>query len=150
MMYKRFTEDVRKILQLANQEAQLLGQDFISSEAILLGLSRFDCGGAAIVLKNLQVDRKEIRPAVTRLGTEGPQSTSGKLPFNTEAKQVIEQAMACARELSHDYVGSEHVLIALLREQKLAAARALASLGVTLETAQAEVLKIQGQSDTSN
>ena len=122
-MYERFTDRALKILQLANQEAQRLGHEHIGTEPLLLGLVREGSGVAARALKNLHVDLRKVRTAVEELAIAGAEETKGKLPLAPGAKRAIEYAMAAAVELNHNLVGSEHLLLGLLREQDGVAAQ---------------------------
>jgi hypothetical protein len=118
-MYERFTDRARKVMQLANQEAQRFNHEYIGTEHILLGLVKEGSGVAANVLKNLDVDLRKIRLEVEKLVQSGPEMvTMGKLPQTPRAKKVIEYSMEEARNLNHNYVGTEHILLGLLREQE--------------------------------
>ena len=143
-MYERFTDRAKKIMQLANQEAQRLRHEYIGTEHILLGLMREGSGVAANVLRNLRVDLRDIRLEVERLLAVGPDATKGKLPLTPRAKNVIEYAVAAARELNHNYIGSEHLLLGLLREQEGVAAQVLAHLGVTSDKTTTEIISLLG------
>ena len=122
-MYERFTDRARKVMQLANQEAQRFNHEYIGTEHILLGLIKEGSGVAANVLKNLEVDLRKIRLEVEKLVQSGPDMvTMGKLPQTPRAKKVIEYSMEEARNLGHNYVGTEHILLGLLREQEGVAA----------------------------
>lgn len=144
-MYERFTDRALKIMQLANQEAQRMGHECIGTEPILLGLVRVGSGTATRVLKGLHVDLRDVGPAVKELAIAGTGESSGKLPLAPGAKRTIEYAMAAARQMNHEYIGSEHILLGLLHEQDGVAPRALEKLGVTLDMAMAEIVKISGQ-----
>src|SRR6478752_4881273 len=133
-MYERFTDRARKVMQLANQEAQRFNHEYIGTEHILLGLVKEGSGVAANVLKNLDVDLRKIRLEVEKLVQSGPEMvTMGKLPQTPRAKKVIEYSMEEARNLNHNYVGTEHILLGLLREQEGVAAQVLMNLGLKLE-----------------
>ncbi len=144
-MYERFTDRARKVMQLANQEAQRFNHEYIGTEHILLGLIKEGSGVAANVLKNLDVDLRKIRLEVEKLVQSGPDMvTMGKLPQTPRAKKVIEYSMEEARNLSHNYVGTEHILLGLLREQEGVAAQVLMNLGLKLEEVREEVLNLLG------
>jgi ATP-dependent Clp protease ATP-binding subunit ClpC len=144
-MYERFTDRARKVMQLANQEAQRFNHEYIGTEHILLGLVKEGSGVAANVLKNLEVDLRKIRLEVERIVQSGPDMvTMGKLPQTPRAKKVIEYAMEEARNLNHNYVGTEHLLLGLLREQEGVAAQVLMNLGLKLEDVRDEVLTLLG------
>ncbi|MFP6754072.1 MAG: ATP-dependent Clp protease ATP-binding subunit, partial [Pirellulaceae bacterium] len=144
-MYERFTDRARKVMQLANQEAQRFNHEYIGTEHILLGLVKEGSGVAANVLKNLDVDLRKIRLEVEKLVQSGPEMvTMGKLPQTPRTKKVIEYSMEEARNLNHNYVGTEHVLLGLLREQDGVAAQVLMNLGLKLEEVREEVLNLLG------
>ncbi len=144
-MYERFTDRARKVMQLANQEAQRFNHEYIGTEHILLGLVKEGSGVAANVLKNLDVDLRKIRLEVEKLVQSGPDMvTMGKLPQTPRAKKVIEYAIEEARNLSHNYVGTEHLLLGLLREDEGVAAQVLRNLGLKLEDVREEVLNLLG------
>src|SRR5882724_11427562 len=144
-MYERFTDRARKVMQLANQEAQRLNHEYIGTEHILLGLVKEGSGVAANVLKNLDVDLRKIRLEVEKLVQSSPEvGTPGKLPQTPRAKKVIEYSIEEARNLNHNYVGTEHLLLGLLREQEGVAAQVLMNLGLKLEDVREEVLNLLG------
>src|SRR3712207_5745126 len=132
-------------MQLANQEAQRFNHEYIGTEHVLLGLIKEGSGVAANVLKNLDVDLRKIRLEVEKLVQSGPDMvTMGKLPQTPRAKKVIEYSMEEARNLNHNYVGTEHILLGLLREQEGVAAPVLMNLGLKLEDVREEVLSLLG------
>jgi ATP-dependent Clp protease ATP-binding subunit ClpC len=144
-MYERFTDRARKVMQLANQEAQRFNHEYIGTEHMLLGLVKEGTGVAANVLKNLDVDLRKIRLEVEKLVQSGPEMiTMGKLPQTPRAKKVIEYSMEEARQLAHNFVGTEHILLGLLREQEGVAAQVLMNLGMKLEDVREEVLNLLG------
>ncbi|MFM9065844.1 MAG: ATP-dependent Clp protease ATP-binding subunit [Planctomycetota bacterium] len=144
-MYERFTDRARKVMQLANQEAQRFNHEYIGTEHILLGLVKEGSGVAANVLKNLEVDLRKIRMEVERLVQSGPEMvTMGRLPQTPRAKKVVEYSMEEARNLNHNYVGTEHILLGLLREQEGVAAQVLMNLGLKLDEVREEVLNLLG------
>src|SRR6187399_1013884 len=144
-MYERFTDRARKVMQLANQEAQRFNHEYIGTEHVLLGLIKEGSGVAANVLKNLDIDLRKIRLEVEKLVQSGPDMvTMGKLPQTPRAKKVIEYSMEEARNLNHNYVGTEHILLGLLREQEGVAAQVLMNLGLKLEEVREEVLNLLG------
>src|SRR6266487_936341 len=133
-MYERFTDRARKVMQLANQEAQRFNHEYIGTEHILLGLVKEGSGVAANVLKNLDIDLRKIRLEIEKIVQSGPDMvTMGKLPQTPRAKKVIEYSIEEARNLNHNYVGTEHLLLGLLREQEGVAAQVLMNLGLKLE-----------------
>jgi len=146
-MYERFTDRARKVMQLANQEAQRFNHEYIGTEHILLGLVKEGSGVAANVLKNLDIDLRKIRLEVEKIVQHGPggdQVVMGRLPHTPRAKKVIEYSVEEARNLSHNYVGTEHLLLGLLREQEGVAAQVLMNLGLKLEDVREEVLNLLG------
>jgi ATP-dependent Clp protease ATP-binding subunit ClpC len=144
-MFERFTDRARKVMALANQEAQRFNHEYIGTEHILLGLVKEGSGVGANVLKNLDVDLRKVRLEVEKLVKSGPDMvTMGKLPQTPRAKKVIEYAIEEARNLNHNYVGTEHLLLGLLREQDGVAAQVLMNLGLKLEEVREEVLNLLG------
>ena len=142
-MFERFTDRARKVMALANQEVQRLNHDYIGTEHILLGLVKEGSGVGASVLRNLGVDLRRARREVERLVKRGPELiTMGKVPQTPRAKQVVEYAIEESRGLNHNYVGTEHLLLGLLREQDGVAAQVFANLGIPLEVARQEVLQV--------
>jgi ATP-dependent Clp protease ATP-binding subunit ClpC len=144
-MFERFTDRARKVMALANQEAQRFNHEYIGTEHILLGLVKEGSGVGANVLKNLDVDIKKLRLEIEKLVKSGPDMvTMGKLPQTPRAKKVIEFAIEEARSLNHNYVGTEHILLGLLRETEGIAAQVLMNLGLKLEDVRQEVLNLLG------
>jgi ATP-dependent Clp protease ATP-binding subunit ClpA len=135
-MYERFTDRSRKVMQLANQEAARFNHEYIGTEHMLLGLVKEGNGVAAHVLKAHDVDLRKIRLEVEKRVQSGPavvEVVMGRLPHTPRAKKVIELAIESARELGNNYVGTEHLLLGLLREKEGVAAQVLADCGVTEE-----------------
>jgi ATP-dependent Clp protease ATP-binding subunit ClpC len=141
-----FTERVRKVLAMAREEAARLHHEYVGTEHILLGLIREGEGVAAAVLQNLNVDLDEIQQKIEETVKKGKasQATGPDLPYTSRAKKVLELAMGEARELNHSYVGTEHLLLGLLREEKGIAAQVLTDAGVNLDAARAETLRLLG------
>ncbi|MGD0484831.1 MAG: Clp protease N-terminal domain-containing protein, partial [Gemmatimonadales bacterium] len=141
-----FTDRVRKVLQMAREEAARLHHEYVGTEHILLGLIREGEGVAAAVLANLNVDLEEIQQKIEDTVKKGKAAAIGgqDLPYTSRAKKVLELAMSEARELNHSYVGTEHLLLGLLREEKGIAAQVLTDAGVNLEQARAETLRLLG------
>src|ERR1700733_10119929 len=118
-MYERFTDRARKVMQLANQEAQRFNHEYIGTEHLLLGLIKEGSGVAANVLHNLDIDLRKIRLEIEKIVQSGPDMvTMGKLPQTPRAKKAIEYAVQEAMGLDHNYVGTEHILLGLLREEE--------------------------------
>lgn len=150
-MFERFTDRARKVMALANQEAQRFNHEYIGTEHILLGLVKEGSGVGANVLKNLDVDLRKVRLEVEKLVKSGPDMvTMGKLPQTPRAKKVIEYAIEEARNLNHNYVGTEHLLLGLLREHDGVAAQVLMNLGLKLEEVREEVLNLLGASNEND
>ncbi|HTI64048.1 MAG TPA: ATP-dependent Clp protease ATP-binding subunit [Gemmatimonadaceae bacterium] len=141
-----FTERVRKVLAMAREEAARLHHEYVGTEHILLGLIREGEGVAATVLQNLSVELDDIQQKIEETVKKGKagQTTGPDLPYTSRAKKVLELAMSEARELNHSYVGTEHLLLGLLREEKGIAAQVLTDAGVNLDAARAETLRILG------
>ncbi|MGE5748864.1 MAG: Clp protease N-terminal domain-containing protein, partial [Gemmatimonas sp.] len=141
-----FTERVRKVLAMAREEAERLRHEYVGTEHILLGLIREGEGVAAAVLQNLSVDLDEIQQKIEDTVKKGKAAaaTGPDLPYTSRAKKVLELAMAEARDLTHNYVGTEHLLLGLLREEKGIAAQVLTDAGINLDAARAETLRLLG------
>src|SRR5207244_97384 len=146
-MYERFTDRARKVMLLAKQETQRFNHEYIGTEHILLGLVKEGSGVAANVLKNLDIDLRKIRLEIEKIVQHGPggeQVVMGRLPHTPRAKKIIEYAIEEARLLRHNYVGTEHLLLGLLREEESVASEVLRSLGLKLEDVREEVLNLLG------
>ncbi|HCK60654.1 MAG TPA: NDP-hexose 4-ketoreductase, partial [Gemmatimonadetes bacterium] len=144
-MNYNFTDRVRKVLAMAREEAIRLQHDYVGTEHLLLGLIREGEGVAAVVLQHLSVDLDQIHEGVEESVREGKATIAlGELPYTSRAKKVLEFAMTEARDFNHSYVGTEHLLLGLLREEKGIAAQVLNSLGVTLDEARSETIKVLG------
>src|SRR5947199_7197350 len=142
-----FSDRVRKVLQIAREEAARLHHEYVGTEHILLGIIREGEGVAAAVLTHLNVDLEEIQQNIEAIVKKGKAAAAAgpDLPYTSRAKKVLEFAMSEARELNHRYVGTEHLLLGVLREEKGIGAQVLTDAGVTLETARSEVLRVLGQ-----
>jgi len=143
--FEKFSERARRVLTLAQEEARNLGHNYIGTEHILLGLVREEEGVAAKVLINLGVTLNKVRSAVEFIIGRGEKSSTGEIGLTPRAKKVIELAIDEARNLGHNYIGTEHLLLGLLREGEGVAAGVLDSLGINLERARAEVSRILSQ-----
>ena len=141
-----FTERVRKVLAFAREESVRLHHEYVGTEHILLGLIREGEGVSAAVLQNLGADCEALRNTVDEIVKRGKdtQATGPDLPYTSRAKKVLELAMTEARELHHSYVGTEHLLLGLLREKKGIAAQVLVDAGITLDAARQETLRLLG------
>jgi len=145
-----FTERVRRVLARTREEAARLRHEYVGTEHILLALIREEEGVAAAVLQNLSADPNEIRRRIeetVRRGSAGP-ATGPDLPYTSRAKKVLELAMSEARDLDHGYVGTEHLLLGLLREEKGIAAVVLGAVGLTTDRARDEVVRLGGKEPT--
>ncbi len=150
-MFERFTDRARKVMAIANQEAQHLGHEYIGTEHILLGLIKEGSGVAANVLKNLGVDLARIGTEVEKHVTRGQDMPSvGRLPQRPQAKKVVEYAIQEARGMNHNYVGTEHLLLGLVRVEDDVAAQVLTNLGIRLEGVRKEVLSLLGSGIVSS
>ena len=145
MIDRRFTERVRRVMHFAREEAGRLQHDYIGTEHLLLGLLREGEGVAAVVLMNIGLDIEQVRRAVEEaVPPSGGTLTIGDLPFNAGAKRALELAIEEAKELGHNYIGTEHLLLGLLREGDGIAAKALMRLGVALERLREATLELLG------
>ncbi len=144
-MFNKFTERARKVILLAKEEAKRFNHDYIGTEHILLGLVREGEGVAAAVLANLGVSSEKIALEVEKLVKAGPSTlVSGDIPFTPKAKKVMELAMDEAVSLGHNYIGTEHLLLGLLREGEGIASQVLINLGLDLNKVRSEVMKLLG------
>ncbi|MDZ4805183.1 MAG: ATP-dependent Clp protease ATP-binding subunit [Candidatus Eisenbacteria bacterium] len=149
-MHDKFTERVRKVMYLAREEAARLQHDYIGTEHLLLGLIREGEGIAANVLSNLGLDLDVIRQAVeSMVASPGGTLTIGEIPFTPKAKRVLELSIDEARQLGHNYVGTEHLLLGLIREGEGVAARVLLELGVDRKKVREETLRLLGGTPAS-
>ncbi|MGE0709597.1 MAG: ATP-dependent Clp protease ATP-binding subunit [Planctomycetota bacterium] len=150
-MFDRFTDRARKVMGLARQEAQRFNHQYIGTEHILLGLIQEGSGVAANVLRNLDVDPEKIRVEVEKIVQDGPTMvTMGQLPFTPRAKKVLELASEEASNLRHNYIGTEHLLLGLIRENEGVAAQVLMNLNLKLEDVREEVLELLGADMSSS
>src|SRR5215217_5134110 len=124
-MFERFTERARQVVVLAQEEARTLKHNYIGTEHILLGLLREEEGLAARVLESLDITVERVRAQVVRIVGSGEEVTSGQIPFTPRAKKVLELALREALSLGHNYIGTEHILLGLVRENEGVAARIL-------------------------
>ncbi len=149
MMFGRFTERAQKVLALSQEEAIRLGHNNIGTEHILLGLIKEGEGIAAKALQSLNVTADQIQQEVEQLIGRG-QNTSQTIHYTPRAKKVIELSMDEARKLSHSYVGTEHILLGLIREGEGVAARVFNNLGVSLNKARQQVLQLLGSNESTS
>ncbi|HEY6540023.1 MAG TPA: Clp protease N-terminal domain-containing protein, partial [Ktedonobacteraceae bacterium] len=146
--FDRFTERARKVLSLAQEEAQRFQHNYIGTEHLLLGLVREGEGVAAKVLSNLGVELNKVRSAVEFIIGRGDRIVLGEIGLTPRAKKVIELAVDEARRLNHHYIGTEHLLLGLVREGEGIAAGVLESLGVSLDKVRQQVNYVLNQSTT--
>ncbi len=144
-MYEKFTDRARKAFQLANQEAQWFNHEYIATEHVLLGLLKVADGVAARVLKKIGVELFQIRWEVENLISIGPAILSiGGVPQTPRTKKIVEYAIEESKNLNHDYVGTEHLLLGMLREAEGGAAQVLLNHGLILDEVRKEVLTVVG------
>ncbi|MEZ6020924.1 MAG: ATP-dependent Clp protease ATP-binding subunit [Planctomycetota bacterium] len=144
-MFDRFTDRAKKVMNFARQEAQRFNHEYLGTEHILLGLIKEGEGVAAHVLKNMGIDMTKIRMEIEKIVKTGPSMVSmGQLPFTQMAKKVLELSMEEASSLSHNYIGTEHLLLGLIKENEGIAAQVLTNLGVKLDDVREEVLDFLG------
>ncbi len=144
-MYNRFTEKARRVLALAKEEARRLGHDFVGTEHIVLGILREGSGVAITVLKRLNIQADLIREATEEIVGRGPHVLNfGDISFTPKARRVLELAMEEARNLGHNYVGTEHLLLGVLREKEGMGAQILSDMGIGIEKTREEIVQIQG------
>jgi ATP-dependent Clp protease ATP-binding subunit ClpC len=139
-MFERFTERARQVVVLAQDEARTLRHNYIGTEHILLGLLREEEGIAARVLESLDVSLDEIRPYLAQIVGQGDEITTGQIPFTPRAKKVLELSLREALAIGHNYIGTEHILLGLARENEGVASRILLDFDVDAETIRSEVL----------
>lgn len=150
-MFDRFTDRARKVMQLANQEAHRFNYRFIGTEHILLGLVKEGTGVGAHVLKNQGISLPALRAEVEKSVLSAPEApVPGRLPQTPRARKVVEYAIEEARQLNHNYLGTEHLLLGLLRERDGVAARILTGRRIKLEATRKGVLKLIGQYESGN
>ncbi|MGB1527372.1 MAG: Clp protease N-terminal domain-containing protein, partial [Miltoncostaeaceae bacterium] len=141
-MFERFTERARQVVVLAQEEARTLKHNYIGTEHILLGLLREEEGLAARVLEGLEITVEEVRAQVIRIVGSGEEVTSGQIPFTPRAKKVLELALREALSLGHNYIGTEHILLGLVRENEGVAARILADFDADSEKIRNEIIRM--------
>ncbi|MEI7473164.1 MAG: ATP-dependent Clp protease ATP-binding subunit [bacterium] len=149
-MFERFTEKAIKVIMLAQEEARRLGHNFVGTEQILLGLIGEGTGIAAKTLKAMGVNLKESRTEVEKIIGRGSGFVAVEIPFTPRAKRVLELSWDEARQLGHNYIGTEHLLLGLIREGEGVAARVLENLGVDLNKVRSNVIKMLGETRTGS
>jgi ATP-dependent Clp protease ATP-binding subunit ClpC len=149
-MFERFTEKAIKVIMLAQEEARRLGHNFVGTEQILLGLIGEGTGIAAQVLKSMNVNLKDSRIEVEKIIGRGSGFVAVEIPFTPRAKRVLELSLEEARQLGHNYIGTEHLLMGLVREGEGVAARVLENLAVDVSSIRAEVIQMLGDNAEAN
>ena len=141
-MFERFTDRARRVVVLAQEEARLLNHNYIGTEHILLGLLNEGEGIAAQALESLDIDLASVRDEVVKIIGQGQQSPSGHIPFTPRAKKVLELSLREALQLGHNYIGTEHILLGLIREGEGVAAQVLQQLGAELQKVRQTVIQL--------
>ncbi|HEY4606265.1 MAG TPA: Clp protease N-terminal domain-containing protein, partial [Acidimicrobiia bacterium] len=141
-MFERFTDRARRVVVLAQEEARLLNHNYIGTEHILLGLLNEGEGIAAQALESLDIDLASVREEVVKIIGQGQQSPSGHIPFTPRAKKVLELSLREALQLGHNYIGTEHILLGLIREGEGVAAQVLQQLGAELQKVRQTVIQL--------
>ena len=139
-MFERFTDRARRVVVQAQEEARLLHHSYIGTEHILLGLTRDGNGLAVKVLESLAIDLDALRQAVVALVDQGLAAPSGHIPFTPAAKKTLELSLREALQLGHNYIGTEHILLALLRQPETPAAVALTAVGVNSQQVRVQIV----------
>jgi ATP-dependent Clp protease ATP-binding subunit ClpC len=144
-VFERFTERARQVVVLAQEEARTLKHNYIGTEHILLGLLREEKGLAARVLETLDITVERVRAQVVAIVGSGEEVTSGQIPFTPRAKKVLEMALREALSIGHNYIGTEHILLGLVRENEGVAARILLDFDANSEKIRNRVLHMLGE-----
>jgi len=144
-MFERFTETATKVIMLAQEEARRLGHNFVGTEQILLGLLGEGTGVAAKVLQSMGVNLKDARTEVEKIISRGSGFVGSEIPFTPRAKRVLELSLEEARQMGHNYIGTEHLLLSLIREGEGVASRVLENLGVNLSKVRIQVIRTLGE-----
>ena len=141
-MFERFTDRARRVVVLAQEEARMLNHNYIGTEHLLLGLIHEGEGVAAKALESLGISLEAVRAQVEEIIGQGQQAPSGHIPFTPRAKKVLELSLRESRQLGHEYIGTEHILLGLLREGEGVAAQVLARLGADLNRVRQQVIEL--------
>ena len=144
-MFERFTDRARRVVVLAQEEARMLNHNYIGTEHILLGLIHEGEGVAAKALESLGISLDAVRQQVEEIIGQGQQAPSGHIPFTPRAKKVMELSLREALQLGHDYIGTEHILLGLIREGDGVAAQVLVHLGADRNTVRQQVIQLTGK-----
>jgi ATP-dependent Clp protease ATP-binding subunit ClpA len=142
-MFERFTDRARRVVVLAQEEARLLDHDYIGTEHLLLGLAHEGQGVAAKALESLGIRLETLRSQVEEIIGQGQRGPTGHLPFTPRAKKVLELSLREAKQLGHNYIGTEHILLGLIREGEGVAAQVLVKLGADLSRVRQQVIQLQ-------
>ena len=148
-MFERFTDRARRVVVLAQEEARMLNHNYIGTEHILLGLIHEGEGVAAKALESLGISLEAVRQQVEEIIGQGQQAPSGHIPFTPRAKKVLELSLREALQLGHNYIGTEHILLGLIREGEGVAAQVLVRLGADLNRVRQQVIKLVHQDASS-
>ena len=143
-MFEKFTDRARRVVVLAQEEARLLNHDYIGTEHLLLGLIHEGEGVAARALESLGISLEDVRRNVEEMIRRGQHELSGHIPFTPRAKKVLELSLRESQQLGHDYIGTEHILLGLIREGEGVAAQVLVKLGADLNRVRQQVLQLLG------
>ncbi|RJQ32095.1 MAG: ATP-dependent Clp protease ATP-binding subunit [Actinobacteria bacterium] len=141
-MFERFTEKARRVVVYAQEEARMLNQNYIGTEHLLLGLIREEEGIAARAIKNIGINLEDVRTQVEDIIGKGTSTPSAHIPFTPRAKKVLELSLRESLQLGHNYIGTEHILLGLIREGEGIAARVLTNLGADLEKVRSQVIEL--------
>jgi Clp amino terminal domain, pathogenicity island component/UvrB/uvrC motif len=141
-VFERFTERARQVVVLAQDEARMLRHNYLGTEHLLLGLLREEEGLAARVLESLDIDVEEVRAQIRRVVGVGEEAAAGQIPFTPDGKKVLELALREAQSLSHNYIGTEHILLGLVRVDEGVGARVLLDFGAGGETIRNEIIRM--------
>ncbi len=141
-MFERFTDRARRVVVLAQEEARMLNHNYIGTEHILLGLIHEGEGVAAKALESLGISLEAVRQQVEEIIGQGQEAPSGHIPFTPRAKKVLELSLRESRQLGHDYIGTEHILLGLIREGEGVAAQVLVKLGADLNRVRQRVIEL--------
>jgi len=148
-MFERFTDRARRVVVLAQEEARMLNHNYIGTEHILLGLIHEGEGVAAKALESLGISLEAVRQQVEEIIGQGQQAPSGHIPFTPRAKKVLELSLREALQLGHNYIGTEHILLGLIREGKGVAAQVLVKLGGNLDRVRQQVIALEQENPTT-
>merc|ERR1712032_1067166 len=146
IMFERFTEKAIKVIMLAQEEARRLGHNFVGTEQILLGLIGEGTGIGPQILKSMGINLKDARVEVEKIIGRGSGFVAVEIPFTPRAKRVLELSLDEARQIGHNYIGTEHLLLGLIREGEGVAARVLENLGVELSKVRSQIIRSLGDS----